>query len=92
MYYYGIIIYSDMQDVKITNESDLGDQIFPSCVCPYVVKGKYMLAEMNTGRYKGISRIVSEQYDDYESLMHVCDSVKLSHRLLRTHIIMNDVK
>ena len=69
-------------------ESDLSNMTFPECVCPYLHVNTYMLAEINTGRFKSNIRIISNVYSSLDELLKF--KYTGQHRFLHNHLIYSD--
>lgn len=52
------------------DESQLEHKTMPECVCIYKFGNRFMLAEINTGRYKGcISKIISQPMNTIDEIL-----------------------
>ena len=75
-------------------DSQVGNEPFPTCVCPYKNRDSYMMVEVNTGYHKGSIKPITKAYPSYNKLMY---SYQRNHKnqsvypYLQNHIIYNDI-
>lgn len=72
-------------------ESELSSIHFPRCVCVYNCNNKFSMIEVNTDRYKGSIKMISNTYNTYDEIKK---SFKLSdtiYPILFNYIIYDNI-